>query len=240
MQLLLLYLFAVSSPQYKIVIDPGHGGSNLGALAFDGKTHEKELTMDLAKRISSKLNKLNIYHKLTRTTDKYMTLFNRTEIARKSGAICFISLHFNASPLHNKTGIEIFYPEKLTAPEIGNITFLGKNGSSLLKKSRSVRDLIISSYLLTLKKSLSSGGSIVFAKKMAWRLTGDKFKLRRVAEGNFDVLMGSGIRAILFEGGFIDNAKEGSKILNPQYREKMAGSLVKGIKSLCSSKKQIF
>ncbi len=236
MTLLYFTLFALFAPPVQVVIDPGHGGSNLGAIAFDGKTPEKSLTLDLAQRLTRELQKRGIRSRLTRQRDRYMTLLARTAFARKQRANCFISLHFNASPLHNQSGVEIFYPEAAKAPELEELTHLGQSASL---KGPSVRGLIIDSYLTTLGRSVSWGGSKVLAKKLSWRLLGDGFSLRQVRDGPYDILIGSGTKAILFEGGFIDNPKEGAKVLTASYRQKLAYSLGRGLAALCKTSHQL-
>ncbi|MBU1238852.1 N-acetylmuramoyl-L-alanine amidase [Myxococcota bacterium] len=240
MSYLFLLLFSLLNPPVQVVLDPGHGGSNLGARSHDKSVYEKDLTLDLAKRISTHLDSLGITYRLTRSSDRYLTLLNRSTMAKGWKPNCFVSLHFNASQLHNRQGVEIFYPEESHAPALEEITKLAGTGRDLMAQKGSVRPLIVGSYLNTLGKSISSSGSRVFAKKLAWRLLADGFKVRSIKKGDYDVLVGTGTKAILFEGGFIDNPRESITMLREATRDRMAASLARGLAILCRSSNQLY
>src|SRR5699024_7533991 len=87
----------------KIILDPGHGGHDGGASS--GKLKEAKLTLKIAKKIKKKLKKYNVTVKMTRTTDKYLSLTERTNIANNWGADAFISVHINSG---GGTGFESF------------------------------------------------------------------------------------------------------------------------------------
>ncbi len=240
MSLLYLALFSLVPPSVQVVLDPGHGGSNLGARAFDGSVYEKVLTLDLARRIEKILTARGISTRLTRTRDTYMTLLSRADLARKWNANCFVSLHFNASTLHNRHGMEIFYPEQDRGPSLDEITLLSGTGSRILGGRETIRPLIVASYLNTLGESVSASGSRVFAKKLAWRLLGDGFRIRSIRKGDYDVLAGTGTKAILLEGGFIDNPRERITMLRAETRDRMAASVARGLAALCRTNAQIY
>ena len=83
-----------------VVIDPGHGGHDPGGVSTDRKTYEKNLTLDIAKRLGQKIKEKypDVKVVFTRTTDVYVTLNDRATIANKNNADLFISVHTNASP----------------------------------------------------------------------------------------------------------------------------------------------
>lgn len=91
----------------KIFLDPGHGGKDLGAIS-DG-LHEKDIVLDLAKRIEQKLQAFkNVEVKLSRTKDEFLSLSERTDMANKWGADCFLSLHVNSFADKSVRGFETF------------------------------------------------------------------------------------------------------------------------------------
>ncbi|MBN2724942.1 MAG: N-acetylmuramoyl-L-alanine amidase [Deltaproteobacteria bacterium] len=230
---LIFSLFLDLAHSADIIIDPGHGGTNFGALSVDGKTLEKDLTLDFSKELRSKLEKKGLRAVLTRNDDRFLSLFQRGEIADSYRARCFISVHFNASPLHNRTGIEIYHPTEDNGPEINLITGFVRDGESFLKRKKSSDQLIVASYIQEKRKNGFYLKSREFGRKLAWKIIAHGFHVDRIVPGNFDVLFSRNSRAILFEGGFIDHPVEGRKILKKSYREKLADSLVHGLLVLC-------
>ncbi|MDF1739846.1 MAG: N-acetylmuramoyl-L-alanine amidase [Verrucomicrobiales bacterium] len=103
----------------KVVIDPGHGGKDPGSSAFGNV--EKELTLDLAKRIAKLLTAKGISSQLTRTTDTYVELIDRAEMANKSPKTLFLSVHFNAHSDRSISGTEtLYWPGSATGRELAS------------------------------------------------------------------------------------------------------------------------
>jgi N-acetylmuramoyl-L-alanine amidase len=93
----------------RIVIDPGHGGKDYGAPGYLKGVHEKTVVLQIAKRLARKVEtELNCDAVLTRTTDRYLTLEERTAIANTQNADLFISIHTNAVRDRRAYGIEPF------------------------------------------------------------------------------------------------------------------------------------
>lgn len=91
-----------------IVVDPGHGGKDSGAVAED-KTTEKSLTLRLAPRVASLLRQRGYNVIMTRTTDEFIALSKRAEIANENNAEIFVSIHFNSASSPSAYGIEVLY-----------------------------------------------------------------------------------------------------------------------------------
>src|SRR5262249_5926865 len=91
----------------KIVIDPGHGGKDPGAIGVDGIA-EKDIVLGVARRLADKLKALGIDVVLTRKDDRFIPLEERTAIANGENADLFISLHVNASPYSEARGVETY------------------------------------------------------------------------------------------------------------------------------------
>lgn len=94
----------------KIVIDPGHGGKDSGAIALDGKTYEKNLTLQVAEKLYDRLKSRDDLEVLiTRTRDEYIKLLDRAALSNDNNADIFLSIHFNSSDKEGPDGIEVLY-----------------------------------------------------------------------------------------------------------------------------------
>lgn len=109
---------SVSIQKKIIVLDPGHGGYDLGATGPDG-TFEKNATMAFARVLADELKK-TYEVVLTRTDDYWVDLFTRTAMANHMNADMFISIHTGGSFLHQASGISLYYYEKASAPAFGS------------------------------------------------------------------------------------------------------------------------
>ncbi|MBU1241841.1 N-acetylmuramoyl-L-alanine amidase [Myxococcota bacterium] len=213
----LLYLFQPVT----ILIDAGHGGTNLGAEAVDG-TWEKVLTLDLAQRLERALSAYPVRTEMTRRQDVHVGLWRRAEMVRQLRPACFVSLHFNASPLKSRTGLELYFPREDLAKSPGARLRAPADGS-----------LVVEGYLSRMQRETWSIGSRNLARRLAWRLDAAGFRVAQVAPAAFDVITATDTRALLVEGGFIDHEKEGWKILEPAYREQLAVNLARQLATLC-------
>ncbi|MBS6720914.1 MAG: N-acetylmuramoyl-L-alanine amidase [Peptoniphilus harei] len=93
-----------------IVIDPGHGGKDSGAVAVDGYTYEKDLNLLVAENLMKKLNENSeINARITRTRDEYIKLLDRASVSNDNNADLFLSIHFNSSDNTSANGIEVLY-----------------------------------------------------------------------------------------------------------------------------------
>jgi len=119
-------LFPLGSPSYrrqvkgkinlkKVIIDAGHGGNDPGAVGKNG-LREKDVNLDIAKRLSDLLRAEGVHTVLTRSNDKFIPLSMRVNIANRSGADLFISIHSNANRSRALSGFEVYY----VAPNISD------------------------------------------------------------------------------------------------------------------------
>lgn len=215
----LWYLFAPVT----ILIDAGHGGTNFGAQAVDG-TWEKTLTLDWARRLERALAAYPVRVEMIRRTDEYVSLWRRAERVRELRPACFVSLHFNASPLKNRTGLEIYFPHEELALPADARPRAGSGGDELL----------VEGYLSRMRREAVSVGSRNLARRLAWRLDAAGHKVVQVAPAAFDVITTTGTRALLVEGGFVDHELEGPRVLDPAHRERLAVALARHLATLCT------
>jgi N-acetylmuramoyl-L-alanine amidase len=212
----------------RVVIDPGHGGHDAGSTGVTGLT-EKELTLDVSKRLSALISeRLGSEVVLTRTEDVYIAPEQRTVIANQSHADLFISIHANASHAHSATGVETYYLNFTSSPEALEVA-ARENASS----ERGVSDLGDLIKKIALKDKIDE--SREFAAKVQNSLfagstkAGNRTKDRGVRKAPFVVLIGAQMPSVLTEIGFLSNAKEEALLRKPEYRQKIAEAIYKGI-----------
>ena len=186
-----------------IFLDPGHGGSDSGAVA--NGVREKDLTLSVYNKVSSRLASLGYSVLTSRNTDKDVGLVSRADQANKSNADMFLSIHFNAGGRGASYGIETYYYKD--RPEYTPAINKDKhNDPERLEKSKKLAQKI--------QQSLVS-------KTGAFD--------RGVKRETFAVLRETSIPSILVELGFIDNQEEVKKIKTNEYQEKLADGIVDGI-----------
>ena len=186
-----------------IFLDPGHGGSDSGAV--ENGVREKDLTLSVYNKVSSRLASLGYTVLTSRNTDKDVGLVSRADQANKSNADMFLSIHFNAGGRGTAYGIETYYykHEQGYEPEINKDNH---NSSERIEKSRKLANKIQQNLLY---------------KTGAYD--------RGVKRASFAVLRETSIPSILVELGFIDNQEEVNKIKTNEYQEKLADGIVDGI-----------
>lgn len=210
--------------QYTVVIDPGHGGKDPGAIGNGLK--EKDLVLSIGKYLSQELKKdFNVV--MTRDTDEFITLQNRSKIANGLQANLFISLHINSSTSTKMNGMEIFYFSKKSSSYAKKIakfenSFAEKYGEDTKKIVQIVTDI---SYNNNKSESI----------KLAEKLNNDlskrmNMKNRKIHGANFAVLRGVNCPGILIETGFIRNKSDSRKLKNRTNRKIIAKEIAKHVR----------
>jgi N-acetylmuramoyl-L-alanine amidase len=191
-----------------IVIDPGHGGSNLGTRSILDGAHEKEFALDWAKRLASILETNGWKVFLTRTSDIDMSLSNRVDFADALKADLFVSLHFNADPSptnHEQGGIETYCVTPTGMPSTLKRDF--EDDASLVFPNNRF-DTENFQYALRIQRGLL-------------KVTGARDHGVRRARF-MTVLRGQNRPSVLVEGGYLSNPREARHIADPAYRKKLA------------------
>ena len=212
----------------RIVIDPGHGGLDPGAKSYTG-TYEKDITLAIAKHVRSMLRKNGINALLTRSTDKYVPLVKRSELATQLQADLFVSVHVNSHqiPSNKISGIETFYLDSNKfLPPNGDCGFLSVN---IDNQKSATKELCFNMYnVINTSKQLAKHIQqqlITNLKKKNY------FPLNRGIKCSRDrLLLRSHAPAALVEVGFITNKKEASLLSNRKYQEYVAQGIYSGIK----------
>ena len=218
--------FAIRS----IVIDPGHGGNDPGAMGRRSHVKEKDLTLRLARKLKALLEDGGIKVIMTRDSDTFIPLPRRSEIANRSGADLFVSVHINASRARSMRGFECYYLSNATDDNARALEAF-ENGSLKMGEAASAehsRPLDKTLWDMTLTEnrleSAELAGSI--CNSIDESLT---MGTRGVRTARFYVLKHTNIPAVLVEAGYVSNKYEELKLKDPEFLDRIAESVAQGI-----------
>lgn len=228
-----------------VVIDPGHGGIENGAVGPDG-LREKDVTLDLASRLKKVLQRLpGVSVVLTRDDDRQLSLDERTAIANHNRAHLFLSIHVNSSRRKDARGAETYYlSAKATDNEARTLAALenqaydadhplgpppeGKEGEAL---ELILWDLAQNQYLAESSR-LAEG-----VQHELNELAGTRD--RGVRQAPFRVLMGATMPAILVEVGFISNRDEEELLRSSAYRDRLVEAIARAVEEFLRGRAQL-
>ena len=222
-----------------IVIDPGHGGKDPGCRSKSG-AKEKDIVLRLAKILAKKIKKeLGCKVYLTRTSDVFLSLEQRTAIANMKKADLFISLHVNAHKSSKVRGVETYFLN-IATDERSVVVAARENATS--EKNISDLQTILNDLMLNTKIQESSRLAYEVQKGMVSYVSNSYRKPRDlgVKQAPFYVLIGAQMPAVLVETGFLTNPTEGKKLLTGGYRSCIAEGISGGIKSYVNSIDQVY
>lgn len=211
----------------RIVIDPGHGGHDPGALGT--RVTEADLVLDVALRLEKLLRATPGFDVvMTRRTDVFVPLEERTAIANRSKADLFLSIHANASRNRDARGIETYFLNFASNPEAEAVA-ARENAAS----GRSMRHLpdIVKAIALNNKLDESRELARIVQTSLVGALRGEEAALRDlgVKQAPFVVLIGAGMPSVLAEISFITNTRDAQLLRTPAYRQRIAQSLFEAV-----------
>ena len=230
---------AAHARRTKIVIDPGHGGKDPGARGVGG-IEEKNIVLAIALRLRDLLQTAPEFEVvLTRDSDVFLSLEERTARANGERADLFLSIHANASPNSAGSGIETYYLNntndrailRLAAMENGIASVTGKRG----------RDRDTALLLSTLIQNYKVAESATFAERIQTGAVGSVTEQWQgvrnlgVKQGPFYVLVGAGMPCVLVEVSFVTHPEEGVRLAQPSYQQAIAVGLLRGIREFATS-----
>jgi len=228
------FKFGSSGPKrkYTVVVDAGHGGHDSGAIG--GGKYEKVLVLQIAKRVANRLKKKGFKVKMTRSTDKFVKLRNRTHFANLKKADIFVSVHANA--IANKKrfgevyGVETYFLQ--TTRSARSMRIAAKENSVVLNKN----DFLSNNVIL---QAVLSGPKIELSHKLAIDVQSRMLRYLRqrykgVKDGGvkpapFWVLVGAQMPSILVEVGYITNPIERRRLFSADYQNRIAKGIAEGI-----------
>jgi len=209
-----------------VVIDPGHGGDDIGAQSPTG-VMEKEVTLAVARRLARILESRGRAVRLTRDGDQGRALTDRTALANRLDATVFISLHANASTVSSVVGAETYYMSLDGASdEAAAATADLENQAGSSSGERSPLDLILWDLAQAEVLNESSRLALAVQGRLNARLG---LRDRGVKQAPFVVLTGATMPAILVEVGFLSNPSEADRLIQPESQQQIAEALAAGI-----------
>ncbi len=223
-----------------IVIDAGHGGHDTGAIG--GGKREKDLVLQISKRLERQLKKEGYSVSMTRRKDRFLKLPQRTKIADKKNAAIFISIHANSVPKRKRNkvhGVETFFLQKTRDARSQRIAER-ENRAVLKGMNKLSRNVVIDSVL--------AGPKIVESNKLAIDvhrriMTNLHTRYKGVKDGGvrhapFWVLVGASRPSILVEVGYISHPTERKRLFTPRYQELIAKGIAEGVDSYLNNRKK--
>ena len=226
-----------------IVIDPGHGGHDTGAIGPDG-LYEKDVVLDVALKVKDILEREYPEYKvvMTRDSDVFIPLSKRAEIANMLNADLFLSIHANASPDRNARGIETYLLNYTNDEEALRVA--ARENAISIKKMKQVQDdlgFIKASLARELKRddSVRLAGYVQSALISTMKPGYPDVKNLGVKQALFYVLVDAKMASVLAEISFISNPEEEKLLSTDSYRQEIAYSLVHGINAYFTSSSRI-
>src|SRR5271154_1191208 len=217
---------------FLVMIDPGHGGYDPGTQSSAG-VMEKDLALQIATRLKTALEARGIRAELTRSSDVFISLADRTRIANSAGADLFVSIHLNSSPNPDTDGIEVYYLNNTTdhaTIRLARMENAGAGGYGAADDSNL-------NYILTdLRQNYKASEAASLAKLIDAQTVADLdagFGLNvnplGAKMGPFYVLVGAHMPAVLVECGFMSNAAEAARLGSARYQDVLAGAVATAV-----------
>jgi len=193
-----------------VVLDPGHGGKDTGAIGAKRKIYEKDVVLSVAMKVKARLEANKIQVRMTRSGDSYPTLSQRTDYAYKVGADLFVSIHADGAGASSANGVETFI---MTAPGCDSSNHYGKPGDKFEMKNN----------------KYDAANAVLGFNIQGNMVKNTKRSDRGVRRARFSVLKKSPCPAALVECGFLTNPAEEALLNSAKYRDACARGISNGI-----------
>jgi N-acetylmuramoyl-L-alanine amidase len=219
----------------RIVLDPGHGGWDSGAVGCTG-TRESDVVLALARRVAAGLERdLGAEVLLTRDDDTFLTLRERAAFANSRDADLFISIHANAAPAPNVWGIETYYLDVASDANAAAVA-LRENASVLAgpqgdddNASRVISELVVSgTSALSRKLAHEIQGEVI--DQLTALLGSPQVRDLGVKSAMFHVLVSTRMPSILFEASFLTHPEDEMRLRTPAFQRASADAIVQGVR----------
>lgn len=216
-----------------IVIDAGHGGKDPGTIGVYLKSKEKNITLSYAKELAKKLNNTNLYKVyLTRDDDRYLTLKQRVNIARRHKADLFVSIHVNSINDSTTTGFSVYTLSEKSSDKQAEILARKENKSDIIYNinfEKANSDILKT--LINMSQRDAKNRSSIFANTLIKVVKDDNIKVLQNTHrfAGFAVLTSPDVASVLVEIGYSSNKEEEIELNNLFYRKKMIKNFVDAI-----------
>ncbi len=218
-----------ASPLRSVVIDPGHGGEEVGALG-PGGTLEKDVTLSIARKLRALVqNNLGYQVFLTRDKDDAVDLDERTAVANNYKADLFVSIHANASRAKGAHGSEVYFLSYQASDDDARRAAQAEGAASMPPDAGPMgADLSLILWDMAQAEHLEESSAL--ASRIQEELAGvTGSQGRGIKQAPFRVLVGAAMPAVLVEVAFISNAEEEKKLVSEAFQTKVALALLRGI-----------
>jgi N-acetylmuramoyl-L-alanine amidase len=230
---------AVKNREIRIVVDPGHGGKDLGAKGFHGSI-EKEICLKVSKMVRreierfSKLQGLPIEVKLSRNEDEFIPLKERARLANVWSADLFVSVHANSSPAIKAKGFEVYF----LSPEATD-----EQASKLARLENQAPPTPISAQVISILSYATTQYHVAESSQLAesmFSAVSQKIASngRGVRQAPFTVLHGTNMPAVLVEIGYVTNYEESRNLTRDAYLKRVASAISSGIVEFATRKRK--
>ena len=212
----------------KIVIDPGHGGHDTGTIG-PGGLEEKDVVLDVSRRLGKLLeSKLGAEVVYTRHDDTFIPLETRTAIANQEQADLFVSIHANSSRDPDARGVETYYLNFTSSPDALEVA--ARENAVSEKTVYQLQDLVKKIALREkIEESQEFAGDVESSLHAGLAAKSPGLRDRGVKKAPFIVLIGANMPSILAEISFVSNPGDEKRLRSPEYRQRIAESLYRGI-----------
>lgn len=213
-----------------VVIDPGHGGEDPGAIGIRG-VKEKEVVLSLARHLKDELQSQGVNVFLTRTGDYFIPLRERVKLAHEHGADLFVSIHADSSPTKTTRGASVYCLSLTGATdEAARILAEKENASDLIGGVRLSDDKDLNFILVDLVQTETINQSLKFGSVLLEAMrTVHEIKFQAPKQAGFRVLKAPDIPSVLIETGFLSNPQEELLLAQSSFQKKLARALADGI-----------
>ncbi|MDD5237244.1 MAG: N-acetylmuramoyl-L-alanine amidase [Candidatus Omnitrophica bacterium] len=229
---------AIPRPQHskikRIVIDAGHGGRDPGAMGRSG-LREKDAVLDIARRLARYLEAEGKEVTLTRSTDLFIPLARRTEIANRLNADLFVSIHANANRSRAFSGFEVYCLANSVDDHSRALAFIENNENIKLESAEfSDSSVDLKATVWDMINTSNRLESQELANRVCSRISADLgTKTNGTKGGPFYVLKWTHMPAVLIEVGYVSNSTEEKMLKNSIYRQQLAENIAAGILDYC-------
>jgi N-acetylmuramoyl-L-alanine amidase len=237
-----LSLCLAADPSFTAVVDPGHGGEKDGAVSPKGDK-EKELTLQIARRVKRRLEALGGRVLLTRSGDTRVPLANRAAVANAVRADLFVSIHLNSMPTEasrrSSSGVETYFLSADASDAGAEASAARENADRLAGEPQPDKDDPVAAILEDLEAADALAGSSRLAHALHEKLVAAlATENRGVKQAPFYVLAGARMPAVLLEVGFISNEAEAARLRTPAHQEKIAAAVAEGVQAWRGAEKR--
>jgi N-acetylmuramoyl-L-alanine amidase len=221
----------------RVVIDPGHGGHDTGAIGKQG-TREKDVTLAISQKLAAELRERGLEVILTREDDRYLKLEARAELANEARGDLFISIHCNSAASRKLRGVET-YTLNISSDRYSIRLAARENASS--EKAISDLQFILADLATKANTGESSRLATQVQKSLVGQLSREYTGIKDLGtkEALFYVLLGVKMPAILVETSFLSHAEEEERLASEEYQDEVARAIAQGVEDFLGDRHRL-